>query len=171
MTGTGEGALKMKRFIAMLAAMVLLASLSVWAQEDSEEAMEEDLLTEGESLYTQQGKRDPFTPLVVMGGEKPGGKAKVRPKETGIGRFTVESCLLEIIATSPSQGTVAWFQGPDNKAYKVLVGDEFADGKVLSISLEEGEVIVRQELVQDVTEVKPFRDLPLSIRWQGGKGK
>ncbi len=95
---------------------------------------------------------------------------KPSARSTGIRRFTVEECNLEAIIKTPD-GTAAWFQGPDNKAYKVLVGDLFADGRVMSVSLDDGLVVVRQELVHDVTQVKPFRDLPLSIRSQGGQGR
>jgi len=118
------------------------------------------------------GDRDPFTPLVrLTGGKQEGGEVIVRKKEYGIGRFTVEACNLEAIIEAADGTTVAWFQGPDNKAYKVKAGDEFADGRVMSISLGDGLVVVRQELVHDVTQVKPFRDLPLSIRSQGGQGR
>ena len=128
---------------------------------------EDNLLVEGETLYKHQTTRDPVTPLVRKGGQ--GQEVKVRPGTTGISRFTVEACLYEAILRTPA-GTVAWFQGPDNKPYKVVVGDRFADGVVLDISYESGEVTVQQEL-NDPTAIKPFRNLVLRIRNEEGEGQ
>jgi hypothetical protein len=130
-------------------------------------APEDNLLVEGESLYRHQADRDPFTPLVRSGQRGP--EVKVRPGSTGLARFTVEACVLEVVIKTP-QGTVAWFQGPDNKAYKAAVGERFADGVVLDISYGSGEVTVQQEL-NDPTAIKPFRNLVLRIRNLEGEGQ
>lgn len=129
---------------------------------------EDNLLLEGESLYRHQTERDPFTPLVRGAGAQ-GSDVKVRPGLTGLSRFTVESCILEVILKSP-QGTVAWFQGPDGKPYKAVAGEHFADGVVLDISYGDGSVTVQQEL-NDPTAIKPFRNLVLRIRSQEGEGQ
>jgi Tfp pilus assembly protein PilP len=131
-------------------------------------APEDNLLMEGESLYRHQADRDPFTPL-VRGAVGRGSDVKVRPGATGLSRFTVESCILEAILKT-AQGTVAWFQGPDNKPYKATVGEHFADGVVLDVSFGAGEVTVQQEL-NDPTAIKPFRNLVLRIRSQEGEGQ
>jgi hypothetical protein len=132
------------------------------------EQPEDNLLLEGESLYRHQTERDPFTPLVRGAGAQ-GSDVKVRPGLTGLSRFTVESCILEVILKSP-QGTVAWFQGPDGKPYKAVTGEHFADGVVLDISYGDGSVTVQQEL-NDPTAIKPFRNLVLRIRSQEGEGQ
>jgi hypothetical protein len=124
---------------------------------------------EGEVLYRHQNERDPFSPLVRTGA---GGitttEVKVKRGTTGIARFTVEECTLEAILRVGGN-VIAWFQGPDNKAYKCLAGDRFADGVVLDISFEAGEITIQQELT-DTTAVKPFRNLVLKIRSQVGEG-
>ena len=129
---------------------------------------EDNLLMEGESLYRHLADRDPFTPLVRGAGAQ-GSDVKVRPGATGLSRFTVESCVLEAILKT-AQGTVAWFQGPDNKPYKAMAGEHFADGVVLDVSFGAGEVTVQQEL-NDPTAIKPFRNLVLRIRSQEGEGQ
>ncbi len=129
---------------------------------------EDNLLMEGESLYRHQSERDPFTPLVRGSGGQ-GSDVKVRPGTTGLSRFTVESCQLEAILKTP-QGTMAWFQGPDGKAYKAVTGEHFADGVVLDVSYDAGEITVQQEL-NDPTAIKPFRNLVLKIRYQEGEGQ
>jgi Tfp pilus assembly protein PilP len=129
---------------------------------------DDNLLLEGESLYRHQTERDPFTPLVRGAGAQ-GSDVKVRPGLTGLSRFTVESCILEVILKS-TQGTVAWFQGPDGKPYKAIAGEHFADGVVLDISYGDGSVTVQQEL-NDPTAIKPFRNLVLRIRSQEGEGQ
>jgi len=130
-------------------------------------APEDNLLMEGESLYRHQAERDPFTPLVRTGALGP--EVKMRPGSTGLARFTVESCIFEALIKTP-QGTVAWFQGPDNKPYKAAVGERFADGVVLDVSYGSGEVTVQQEL-NDPTAIKPFRNLVLKIRSLEGEGQ
>jgi hypothetical protein len=134
---------------------------------DSEEA--KSILVEGESLYRHMADRDPFCPLVLAKSAK-GSDVKNAPKKSGIGRFTVEACNLSAIVKT-SKGEVAWFSGPDNKPYKVTVGEEFSDGKVTSVSYELGCVVVQQELINDSTHVKPFRDLRLLVRSHGGESK
>ncbi len=129
---------------------------------------DDSMLEEGESLYRHMGERDPFSPL-VRGASAEGGLVKVNPGSAGLARFTVESCSLEAIIKT-AQGTVAWFQGPDAKPYKAAAGERFADGVVISISYEDGEVVVQQEL-NDPTAIKPYRDLPLKIRSQEGEGQ
>lgn len=129
---------------------------------------EDNLLLEGESLYRHQAERDPFTPLVRSGGAQ-GPEVKVRPGSTGLARFTVEACILEAVLKSGS-GVVAWFQGPDSKPYKVAVGERFADGVVLDVSYDSGEVTIQQELT-DPTAIKPFRNLVLRIRSLEGEGQ
>ena len=113
--------------------------------------------------------RDPFTPL-VRGTATGRDKAKTKYKtDTGLGRYTVDQCSLEAIIKT-TDGTFAWFQGPDNKAYKIAVGETFADGLVLSISSEEGTIVIQQEL-SDPTAIKPFRNLVLKIRNEKGEGQ
>ena len=129
---------------------------------------EDNLLMEGETLYRHQAERDPFTPLVRSGGLH-GPEVKVRPGSTGLARFTVESCMMEAVLKTQA-GTVAWFQGPDSKPYKVTVGERFADGVVLDISYDSGEVTIQQEL-NDPTAIKPFRNLVLRIRSLEGEGQ
>lgn len=129
---------------------------------------EDNLLVEGEALYRHQSERDPFLPLVRGPGGR-GSDVKVRLGTTGLARFTVESCILEAVLKTRA-GTVAWFQGPDNKPYKVTVGERFADGVVLEVSYDSGEVTIQQEL-NDPTAIKPFRNLVLRIRSLEGEGQ
>lgn len=128
---------------------------------------DENMLVEGDVLYKHQGDRDPFTPLVR--GTQGATDVIVKPGTTGLSRFTVESCALEAIIRTSAQ-TVAWFQGPDSKPYKAVVGEKFADGVVIEISYENGEVVVQQEL-NDPTAIKPYRNLPLKIRNVEGEGQ
>ena len=65
---------------------------------------------------------------------------------------------------------MAWFQGPDSKAYKIIAGERFADGIVLDVNYDSGEITIQQELT-DTTAVKPFRNLVLKIRKQEGEGQ
>ncbi len=132
------------------------------------ERPDDSLLMEGESLYRHATERDPFSPL-VRGAFGAGSQVKVKRGTTGLSRFTVEACSLEAIVKTP-HGTVAWFQGPDSKPYKVKAGEHFADGIVLNVSFKEGEVTVQQEL-NDPTAIKPFRNLVLKIRSQEGEGQ
>ena len=137
------------------------------AMLDPEET--KSILVEGEILYRHIADRDPFSPLVTAKSSK-GSQYKTRYRTTGIGRFTVEACNLSAIVKT-SKGEVAYFAGPDGKAYLVNAGDEFADGRVTSVSYELGRVVVQQELINDTTQVKPFRDLVLVVRSQGGESK
>lgn len=128
---------------------------------------DENMLVEGDVLYKHQGDRDPFTPLVR--GTQGATDVIVKPGTTGLSRFTVESCALEAIVRTGGK-EVAWFQGPDSKPYKAMVGEKFADGVVIEISFENGEVVVQQEL-NDPTAIKPYRNLPLKIRNVEGEGQ
>lgn len=128
---------------------------------------DDNMLVEGEALYRHQSERDPFTPLIR--GTQSGSDVIVKPGDSGLARFTVESCSLEAIIKAPG-GTVAWFQGPDAKPYKAAVGERFADGVVVEVSYENGEVVVQQQL-NDPNVVKPYRNLPLKIRNQEGEGQ
>lgn len=126
-------------------------------------------LVKGRSLYHHMADRDPFTPLVrgTLTGKQ---KVKDNYRESrGLARFTVDACALEAIIKT-SKGTFAWFQGPDNKAYKVKAGGHFADGLVLSISSKKGKIVIQQEL-SDPTAIKPFRNLVLKIRNEKGEGQ
>ena len=128
---------------------------------------DDNMLVEGDVLYRHQGDRDPFTPLVR--GTQGTSDVVSKPGDKGLARFTVESCALEAIVRSGG-GTAAWFQGPDSKPYKAVVGEHFADGVVIDISFENGEVVVQQEL-NDPTAIKPYRNLPLKIRNVEGEGQ
>lgn len=145
------------------------ASSSAGAPGGAAQEPDDDYLMGGDVLYRHQNERDPFSPLVRTGAGAAGtSDVKVKRGTTGIARFTVEECNLEAILRVG--GTVAaWFQGPDNKAYKCLAGERFADGVVLDINFDTGEVTVQQELT-DTTAVKPFRNLVLKIRSQVGEG-
>jgi len=128
---------------------------------------DDNMLVEGEVIYRHIGDRDPFTPLVR--GSQGATDVKVKAGTTGLARFTVESCALEAIVRTGGQ-VVAWFQGPDVKPYKAVVGERFADGVIIDISYEAGEVVVQQEL-NDPTAIKPYRNLPLKIRSEEGEGQ
>lgn len=144
-------------------------SSSVGAPGAAPQEPDDNYLMEGEVLYRHQNERDPFSPLVRTGtGGVTATEVKVKRGTTGLARFTVEECTLEAILRVGG-GVVAWFQGPDNKAYKCLAGDRFADGVVLDINFEAGDVTIQQELT-DTTAVKPFRNLVLKIRSQVGEG-
>lgn len=134
------------------------------------EAMtEENMILEGESLYHHSGERDPFSPLIRSKTAGGGAPVKVKFGTKGVSRFTVENCILEGVVKS-QDGEYAWFQGPDLKPYKVKSGDTFADGVVLDISWDRGEVIVQQE-IDDPTAIKPFRNVSLKIRSQSQEGE
>ena len=135
---------------------------------------DDNYLMEGEVLYRHQTERDPFSPLVRTAGGGPTGASEVKrkpcpPGQTGLCKFTVEECTLEAILRTP-EGVMAWFQGPDNKAYKIITGERFADGVVLDVNYDTGEITIQQELT-DTTAVKPFRNLVLKIRKQEGEGQ
>jgi hypothetical protein len=130
---------------------------------------EENMILEGESLYHHTGERDPFSPLIRSKAAGGGAPVKIIRKSKGIGRFTVDECNLEGIVKM-SDGEAAWFQGADQKPYKVQTGDMFADGVVLDVSYERGEVIVQQE-IDDPTAIKPFRNVSLRIRSQSQEGE
>lgn len=127
---------------------------------------DENMLDEGELLYRHAEERDPFSPLVRSSQTS---DVKVKVGSTGLARYTVESCQMEAIVKT-SAGTVAWFQGPDNKPYKAVVGEKFADGVIVEISMKSGEVVVQQEL-NDPTAIKPYRNLTLKIRNDGGEAQ
>lgn len=130
---------------------------------------EENMILEGESLYHHTGERDPYSPLIRSKAAGGGAPVKVKYGTKGISRFTVENCILEAIVKS-ADGEVAWFQGPDLKPYKVKSGDSFADGVILDVSYDRGEVIVQQE-IDDPTAIKPFRNVSLKIRSQSQEGE
>ena len=134
--------------------------------------LEDNYLLEGEALYRHQNERDPFIPL-VLGTGRAGGQGAVKkrpcpPGQTGLCKYSVEECNLEAILRTPD-GVMAWFQGPDTKAYKIVTGERFADGVVLDINYDSGEITIQQEL--ETTDVKPFRNLVLKIRKQEGEGQ
>jgi len=134
---------------------------------------DDNYLLEGEALYRHQNERDPFIPLVIgtgRGGSQ--GAVKKRPcpsGQTGLCKYSLEECNLEAILRTPD-GVMAWFQGPDTKAYKIVAGERFADGVVLDINYDSGEITIQQEL-ETTTEVKPFRNVVLKIRKQEGEGQ
>lgn len=158
--------------LALAAAALPLAAQAPAAAPDTaapgaELPGDDSMLVEGDILYRHQGDRDPFTPLVR--GAQGATDVVVKPGSTGLSRFTVESCALEAVVRA-SNATAAWFQGPDNKPYKAVTGERFADGVVVEISFERGEVVVQQEL-NDPTAIKPYRNLPLKIRNVEGEGQ
>lgn len=163
----GAGPVKVPVPAASPSAAPAPAEFDPTAVLDPEET--KSILVEGEILYRHIAERDPFSPLVSAKSSKESG-VRTRFKTTGIGRFTVEACNLSAIVKT-AKGEVAYFAGPDGKAYKVATGDEFADGKVTSISYDLGRVVIQQELINDTTQVKPFRDLVLVVRSQGGESK
>ena len=123
---------------------------------------------EGEVLYRHQAERDPFTPLVRGGGQQ-GPEVKVRPGTTGIG--PLHGGVLQPGGGPEDSGRDGGVvPGPGQQAYKVSVGERFADGVVLDISYDSGEVTVQQEL-NDPTAIKPFRNLVLRIRSLEGEGQ
>lgn len=125
---------------------------------------EENMIIEGEMRYKHMGERDPFSPLIKSG--KGGGASgvKVRYGTKGLTQFTLDQCILEAIVKVGNE-EIAWFQGPNLKPYKAKVGDSFADGIIIDISYERGEVIVQQE-IDDPTMIKPFRNVSVKIRAQ-----
>jgi len=127
-----------------------------------EPAGEENMVVEGETLYKHIGERDPFSPLIKSG--KGGGSAGVIVKRgtAGLSQYTLDQCILEAIVKVGGE-EVAWFQGPNMKPYKAKIGEVFADGVILDISYERGEVIIQQEL-DDPTQIKPFRNVVLKIK-------
>jgi len=135
----------------------------------AESLTEENMILEGESLYHHSGERDPFSPLIRSKTAGGGAPVKVKYGTKGISRFTVENCILEGVVKN-ADGEFAWFQGQDMKAYKVKAGDIFADGVVLDVSYDRGEVIVQQE-IDDPTAIKPFRNISLRIRSQSQEGE
>ncbi len=178
--------MKLKKIIAF-AIPVIAASVLAFAQAPPAQApapdtaavpatppapadmTEEKMTREGESLYHHSTERDPFSPLIRSKTAGGGAPVKVKYGTKGISRFTVENCILEGVVKS-GDGEFAWFQGPDLKPYKVKSGDTFADGVVLDISWERGEVIVQQE-IDDPTAIKPFRNVSLKIRSQSQEGE
>jgi hypothetical protein len=139
------------------------------APASSDTMVEENMILEGESLYHHAGERDPFSPLIRARAAGGGAPVKVKFGTKGVSRFTVENCVLEGIVKT-TDGEAAWFQGQDMKAYKVKTGDVFADGVVLDVSYERGEVIVQQE-IDDPTAIKPFRNVSLRVRSQSQEGE
>ena len=178
--------MKLKKIIAF-AIPVIAASVLAFAQAPPAQApapdtaavpatppapadmTEENMILEGESLYHHSTERDPFSPLIRSKTAGGGAPVKVKYGTKGISRFTVENCILEGVVKS-GDGEFAWFQGPDLKPYKVKSGDTFADGVVLDVSWERGEVIVQQE-IDDPTAIKPFRNVSLKIRSQSQEGE
>lgn len=106
--------------------------------------------TEG-YVYDPEGRRDPFKSLLEVS-DRPDFRG---PRPEGVpGLLIDEVNLIAILRTS--SGYIAQVQAADKqKSYLLRPGDQLYDGEVVDI--ESGEVVF-QQVVQDPTALKPFRE-------------
>ena len=60
-------------------------------------------------------------------------------------------------------GSVAFFNGTDNKGYFLHLGDDLYDGMIIRIDQGEGSVVFRQE-VDDPRAIKPYREVTKRLK-------
>jgi hypothetical protein len=102
--------------------------------------------------YDPAGRRDPFRSLVDAANTI--GKG---PRPRGIaGMLISEVDLVGIVAKG--KGSIAFFNGSDNKGYFLRVGDALYDGKIVRIDRRTGTVVFRQD-INDPRSIKPYRDV------------
>lgn len=126
------------------------------AQEGVIEKIErerESIITGQHFSYDSQGRRDPFESLVKAQVMAPGGK---RPK--GVAGMLVTELDLKGIATDVAGHRVALVRGSDNRGYSLREGDVVYDARLISIDVDMGSVVFRQE-VDDPRRIKPYRDV------------
>jgi Tfp pilus assembly protein PilP len=102
--------------------------------------------------YDPAGRRDPFRSLVDALNSAARG-----PRPRGIaGMLISEVDLVGIV--QKGKGSIAFFNGSDNKGYFLKVGDTLYDGKIIRIDRRTGSVVFRQD-VNDPRSIKPYRDV------------
>jgi Tfp pilus assembly protein PilP len=112
----------------------------------------EAMLTGRGFTYDPAGRRDPFRSLVDAMNQI--GKG---PRPRGIaGMLISEVDLVGIV--QKGKGSIAFFNGSDNKGYFLRVGDVLYDGKVIRIDRRTGTVVFRQD-INDPRSIKPYRDV------------
>jgi len=97
--------------------------------------------------------RDPFIPLL---GPRPADGQPV-PPGAGLRRHASDDCDLIIVARWQDE-SVAWFQTPDGRTHRARVGERFADGKVVAVSYDDREVVVRMDNSGDVPVERIIRE-------------
>jgi len=113
-------------------------------------------------VYEPAGRRDPFISLLGRGQDAPPTEARP-PGLSGvlIGEITVKGVLRD------RTGFIAMLQAPDNKTYRVRVGDKLLDGSVKSINQEK--VIFSQDVNDPLSLVKQ-REVSKPVRQAEGRG-
>ena len=109
------------------------------------------------TLYSPDGRRDPFLSLLGVGADR--GGAAPRRGDGVAGMTTAEISVRGILQ---SRGIlIAMVQGPDNRTYMLRQGDQLADGAVQAVTAD-GLVIVQEvndplSLVKQRMVRKPLR--------------
>lgn len=135
------------------------AATSTSVQQTLQEILEEPT-TADTYRYDPQGRRDPFQSLI---GPRPALQGQRPP---GVPGFLVDEVKLQGILRT-RQGPMAMIDGPDNKGYRIRVGDKLLDGEVIKIT--PSSVVFRQE-VNDPTRIERFREVAKELA-PGAAGK
>jgi Tfp pilus assembly protein PilP len=117
----------------------------------------EQVLTGRGFTYDPAGRRDPFRSLLHGSND-----ARRGPRPQGIAGMLINEVDLVGIVEKPA-GSVAFFNGTDNKGYFLHLGDDLYDGKIIRIDQGEGSVVFRQE-VDDPRAIKPYREVTKRLK-------
>ena len=121
---------------------------------------EEEILSGEGFAYDPGSRRDPFKSLLAASevSEFRG------PRPEGVPGLLIDEVLITGIIRTP-QGFVAQVQSAEReKSYLLKEGDQLYDGDVMGISANQ---IVFQQIVQDPTALKPFREVVKVLNPEG----
>ncbi len=146
-----------------LAMFLLLIGIPVLAQqqEKADTAKDASLNIEGEYKYNPKSNRDPFVSPFDL--ERLKGTKNRRP---GIQGMAINEIVIQGLIKSDKRGYEALVLGSDNKIYWIKPGDEFFDGRVLSIGVsvdkktgKQVEKVVFRQDIDDPSQLLPYRDI------------
>lgn len=112
------------------------------------------VLTKKSYVYDPQDRRDPF----LSPYEQIGGTTGPENTCTGVSCMGVQEIEVIGVMMMPDRSKRVIVMGPDKRGYWLPEGAQLKDGFVLSIDIEIGEVIFRQD-IDDPLSIKPFRDI------------
>jgi Tfp pilus assembly protein PilP len=147
----------MKKIVMLfLAVGLLMWSLQpLIAQEEQQEPPvrpPEEIFEKQTPTYDSEGRRDPFKDLLA------GSEVEERGEE-GVASYTIDDIVLIGIVKIKSK-YIAIINGPQGFPYQIKVGDNFANGFVLTI--DDSKVVFRQTKDRGVPLTRP-RDITKEI--------
>jgi len=136
--------------------LLLVGLLPLCAQEETQESQSkppEEIFQKRPQKYFPEDRRDPFKDLLA------GKEIEEKTGKEGVGAYTIDDIVLIGIVKIKGQ-FLALINGPQGFPYKIIAGDEFANGFVLSI--DGSKITLRQTSDRGIPLTRP-RDITKEI--------